>query len=61
MEEIEAFMTDPFDPNRVVVHEWFKFWSEMKRRPGETIQELTARIRQDASTCDFPSMTDPLH
>jgi len=54
-------MTDPFDPNRVVVHEWFKFWSEMKRRPGETIQELTARIRQDASTCDFPSMTDPLH
>jgi len=32
----------------------------MKRRLGETIQELTARIRQDASTCDFPSITDPL-
>jgi len=58
MEEIEAFMTDQFDPNHFVVRERFKFWSEMKRRPGETIQELAARIRQDASTCDFPSITD---
>ena len=31
----------------------------MKRKPGETIQELTARIRQDAATCDFPSIEDP--
>ena len=53
-------MTDQFDPNHFVVRERFKFWSEMKRRPGETIQELAARIRQDASTCDFPSITDPL-
>jgi len=40
MEEIEAFMTDQFDSNRFVVCEQFKFWSEMKHRPGETIQEL---------------------
>ena len=60
MEEIEVFMTDQFDPNRFVVRERFKFLSEMKRRPSETIQELAARIRQDASTCDFPSITDPL-
>ena len=32
----------------------------MRRKPGETIQELAARIRQDAVTCDFPSIKDPL-
>ena len=32
----------------------------MQRKPGETIHELAARIRQDAVTCDFPSITDPL-
>ena len=32
----------------------------MQRKPGETIQELAARIRGDAATCDFSSITDPL-
>ena len=32
----------------------------MDRRRGETIQELVARIRQDAVTCDCPSIQDPL-
>ena len=32
----------------------------MRRKPGETIQELAARIRQDAVTCDFPAIKDPL-
>ena len=32
----------------------------MDKKPGETIQELVARIRQDAVTCDFPSIQDPL-
>ena len=36
------------------------FWSDMQRKPGETLQELVARIRQDTATCDFPSITDPL-
>nr|KAG5686661.1 hypothetical protein BaRGS_031371 [Batillaria attramentaria] len=31
----------------------------MERKPGETLQELAARIRQDAATCDFPSIQDP--
>ena len=53
-------MTDQFDPNRFVVREQFKFWSDMKRRPGKTIQELAARIRQDTGTCDFPSIKDSL-
>ena len=32
----------------------------MDRKPGKTIQELVARIHQDAVTCDFPSIQDPL-
>ena len=31
----------------------------MGHRPGETLQELATRIRQDAATCDFTSITDP--
>ena len=31
----------------------------MQRKPGETIQELAARIRHDAVRCDFPSIKDP--
>jgi len=34
MEEIEAFMTDQFNPNRFVVRERFKFWSEMNADPA---------------------------
>ena len=34
--------------------------SSMKRKPGETIPELASRIRQDAATCDFQSIKDPL-
>ena len=39
--------------------ERYKFWSTIKRKPGETLQELVARIRQAASTCDFQSVKDP--
>ena len=31
----------------------------MQRKPGETVQELAARIRKDAATCDFLSIKDP--
>ena len=53
-------MMDPFHPMRFIVCERFKFWSKMDRKPGETINELVARIRQDAVTCNFTSITDPL-
>jgi hypothetical protein len=59
MEEIGNFMKTQYDPKRFVVHERFKFWSDMRRKPGETPQELAARIRQDAATCDFASIKDP--
>ena len=32
----------------------------MCRKPGESILELAARIRQDAVTCDFAAIKDPL-
>ena len=60
IDEIIDFMKNQFDPARYIVRERFKFWSEMQRKPGETIHELAARIRQDAVTCDFPSIKDPL-
>nr|CAB3263167.1 uncharacterized protein LOC104265771 [Phallusia mammillata] len=60
IKEIEGFMKEQFDPKRFVIRERFKFWSNMQRKPGETVQELAARIRHDAGTCDFPSIKDPL-
>ena len=60
MNDIQTFMAEQFDPKRFVVRERFKFWSDMKRKPGETIPELASRIRQDAAACDFQSIKDPL-
>ena len=60
MNDIQTFMAEQFDPKRFVVRERFKFWSDMKRKPGETIPELASRIRQDAATCNFQSIKDPL-
>ena len=59
MVEIEEFMRDQFDPKRFVVRERYNFWKNMNRQEGESIQELAARIRADAATCDFPSIKDP--
>ena len=59
MGDIEQFMKEQFDPKRFIVRERFKFWSDMQRKPGETVQELAARIRQDAATCDFLSIKNP--
>ena len=58
--ELADYMKEQFHPKRFIVRERFKFWSEFKRKPGESVQELASRIRQDAATCDFPSITDPL-
>ena len=61
MDQISTYMKAQFDPKRFVVRERFRFWSEMKRKPGESIQELASRIRQAAATCDFASIEDPLN
>ena len=60
MEEIKAFMDTQYDHKLYTVREHYRFWSTLQRKPGETIQELAARIWQDAATCDFPSIQDPL-
>ena len=61
MTDIGKYMENQYDPKRFVIRERFKFWSSMQRKPRETIPELTARIRQDAITCDFAAITHPLH
>ena len=58
--EITEFMKEQFDSRKFVVRERFRFWTTLKRKPGETIQEFASRIRQAASTCDFGSIIDPL-
>ena len=60
MEEIDNFLKEQYDPTRFLVRERYKFWSTMKRKPGETVHELANRIRQEATTCDFPNINDPL-
>ena len=60
MQDIVRYMKQQFDPKRFLIRERFRFWSDMKRKPGETILELSARIRQAAATCDFASITNPL-
>ena len=59
MDQISEYMKKQFDPKRFVVRERFRFWNDMKRKPGKSIPELAARIRQAAATCDFTSITDP--
>ena len=60
LQEIEGFMKEQFHPTRFIVRERYKFWTGTGRKPGESIQQLAARIRQDAVTCDFPSITNHL-
>ena len=60
IDAIAEFMRTQFDPTQYIVRERFKFWLDTKRRPGESILELATRICQDAVTCDFVSIRDPL-
>ena len=57
--EIVEYMKTQFDPTRYIVWKHYKFWSDLKRKPGETIPELAARIHQDSVTCDFTTIKDP--
>ena len=46
--EIMEYMQTQFAPTLYIVQKCYKLWSDLKRKPGETIPELAARIRQDA-------------
>ena len=58
--DIAEFMSQHYDPTKFTVRERYKFWSSTKRKPGETPTELAARVRQMATTCDFPAIKNPL-
>lgn len=58
--EINVYMEEQYHHTHFVVRERYKFWTALKRQPGETIHDLAARIRQSAVTCDFPSIKNPL-
>ena len=58
--DITGFLSSHYDPTQITVRERYKFWSTIKRKPGETSSELAARIRQMATTCDFPVTKNPL-
>ena len=60
VDQIVAYMKVQFDPTRFVIRERFTFWTTMQRRPGGSIEELAAHIRQAAASCDFASVADPL-
>ena len=57
---ITDFMSNHYDPTQFTVKERYKFWSTIKRKPGETPTELAARVRQMATTCDFPAIKNLL-
>ena len=59
LDGIVEIMQKQNDPKRFVVRERFKFWSSLNRKPGDTFQELTARIRQEAATCNVSAIDDP--
>ena len=58
--DITDFMSSHYDPTQFTMRERYKFWSTIKRKPGATSTELAARIRQMATTCDFPTIKNPL-
>ena len=60
MNEIQQYMINQFHPKRFVVRERLRYWSNMKRKSGEIVQELAARIRQAAATWDFANIENPL-
>ena len=58
--DIAEFMPQYYDPTKFTVRERYKFWSSIKRKPGETPTELAARVRQMTTTCDFPAIKNTL-
>ena len=58
--DITDFMSSHYDPTQFTVRERYKFWSTIKKKPGETPTELAGRVRQMATTCDFPAIKNPL-
>ena len=58
MKQIRGFMEEQFDPKQFAVQERYKLWTLKKRQPGESLNDLAARIRRAVATCDFASVKD---
>ena len=58
--DIAEFMSQHYDPTKFTVRDRYKFWSSIKRKPGETPTELAARVRKMATPCDFPAIKNSL-
>ncbi|KII61549.1 hypothetical protein RF11_07127 [Thelohanellus kitauei] len=59
-EEICAIMSKNFDSYKFIAREKHRFYTGIRRQPGETPLELAARIREMAKSCNFPAIKDPL-
>ena len=60
--DITDSMSSHYDPTQftVISRERYKFWSTIKRKPGETPTELAVRVQQMATTCVFPAFKNLL-
>ena len=58
--DIIDFMSSHYNLMQFTVRERYKFWSPIKRKPGDIQTELAARARQMATTCDFTAIKNPL-
>ena len=54
LEEMVQFMGEHYSPKRFIVRDRFNYWSRMTRKPGESVQELAARIREEAVPVSSP-------
>ena len=59
MEKIIEFMAKNYDPKHFLIRESYNFWHDMKCKPGETPNEIVARIRQNRATRKFSAVKDP--
>ena len=58
MTQILEFLEGQFELKQFFVQERYKFWTWKIRQPGESPNDLAARLHQAAATCDFPSVKD---
>ena len=58
--EITTYMNKQYSPQKYEIRERFNYWTDIKRKPGESPRELATRIRQMANKCNFKDIKDPL-
>ncbi|KII74112.1 hypothetical protein RF11_05708 [Thelohanellus kitauei] len=59
--EIFSIMNSNFSQRTFVVIDRNRFYTELKRKTGESVSESASRVRQKANTCYFESISDTLN